>query len=83
MKQVQRYLKGDAPVGEYLADQLILPLAIGAAQGTGGGRFRTLSLSQHSITHLEVVQRFLDIQVEVEEKDGDEAIVLISPREES
>jgi RNA 3'-terminal phosphate cyclase len=48
----------------------------------GGGRFRTLGLSDHSTTHLEVVQRFLDIQVEVEEKDGDEAIVSICPREE-
>lgn len=79
VKQVLRYLKGDAPVGEYLADQLILPLAIGASQGTGGGQFQTLELSEHSTTHLEVVQRFLDIQVEVEEKDGDEAIVSIQP----
>ena len=83
VKQVRRYLKGDAPVGEYLADQLILPLAIGASQGTGGGQFRSLALSDHSTTHLEVVQRFLDIQVEVEEKDRDEAIVSIFPREES
>ena len=82
VKQVRRYLKGDAPVGEYLADQLILPLAIGASQSTGGGQFRTLGLSKHSTTHLEVVQRFLDIQVEVEEKDRDEAIVSIQPREQ-
>ena len=79
VKQVRRYLKGDVPVGEYLADQLILPLAIGASQRSGGGRFRTLGLSEHSTTHLEVVQRFLDIQVEVEEKDRDEAIVSIQP----
>ena len=47
--------------------------------GTGGGQFRTLSLSPHSTTHLDVVQRFLDIQVEVEEKDRDETIVSIQP----
>lgn len=79
VKQVLRYLKGDVPVGEYLADQLILPLSIGAGQGTGGGKFRTLSLSPHSTTHLDVVQRFLDIEVEVEEKDRDETIVSIQP----
>jgi len=79
VKQVRRYLKGDVPVGEYLADQLILPLAIGAGRGTGGGQFRTLSLSSHSTTHLDVVQRFLDIQVDVEEKVRDEAIVSIRP----
>jgi len=82
VKQIRRYLKGDVPVGEYLADQLILPLAIGAGQGSGGGQFRTLSLSQHSTTHLDVVQRFLDIRVEVEEKGRDEVVVSIRPQTE-
>lgn len=79
VKQIRRYLKSDVPVGEYLADQLILPLAIGAGQGSGGGQFRTLSLSQHSTTHLDIVQRFLDIRVEVDEKDRGETIVSIQP----
>lgn len=78
VKQVRRYLESDAVVGEFLADQLILPLAIGASQGSGGGTFRSLKLSTHSTTHLDVVQRFLDIQVKVEEKDCDETIVTLS-----
>lgn len=80
VKQIRRYLRSDVPVGEYLADQLMLPLAIGASQGAGGGVFRTLKLSKHSTTHLEIVQRFLDILVKVEEKSRDETIVSLRPR---
>ncbi len=53
------------PVGKYLADQLILPLSIAAWRNGAKSRFRTLSLTRHSTTHIEVVKRFLDIPIEV------------------
>jgi RNA 3'-terminal phosphate cyclase (ATP) len=66
LSELKRYRKSDAPVGEHLADQLLLPLAIGAFQGTGGGVFRTLGLSQHSQTHIDVIRAFMDVTIEVE-----------------
>ncbi len=69
LSEVKRYLKSDAPVGEYLADQLLLPLAIGASQGTGGGVYRTNCLSLHTRTHIEVIQRFLDVNIKTTEHD--------------
>jgi RNA 3'-terminal phosphate cyclase (ATP) len=66
LDRAQHYLATDAPVGEHLADQLLLPLGIGAHQGTGGGTFRTLPLSSHSLTHIQVLKRFLDARIEVE-----------------
>ena len=41
-KAASRYLAAQVPIGEHLADQLMLPLGIGAHLGTGGGIFRTL-----------------------------------------
>jgi len=64
LKDARHYMKADVPVGEYLADQLMLPLGIGAWQGTGGGAFRTLAFSMHSKTHLEILKTFLDIRTE-------------------
>ncbi|MBL8849978.1 MAG: RNA 3'-terminal phosphate cyclase [Planctomycetaceae bacterium] len=68
---VEAYLATDAPVGPHLADQLLLPLGLSARQArergeaTGGGSFRTLPLTEHSTTHIELLRTLLDIQIEV------------------
>ena len=75
--EATQYLAQTAPVGPHLADQLLLPLGIAASRGHRG-RFRTMPLTQHSRTHIDILQRFLDIQVAVSE-EGDSAIVEVAP----
>jgi RNA 3'-terminal phosphate cyclase (ATP) len=49
-------------VGQHLADQLLVPMAI-----AGGGRFRTLApLSRHATTNIETIRAFLDVPIRVE-----------------
>lgn len=55
--EIKEYLDAEVPAGHHLADQLILLLA--QAQG---GAFRTVPLSQHSKTQLEILTRFLDVR---------------------
>ncbi|MEM1183451.1 MAG: RNA 3'-terminal phosphate cyclase [Planctomycetota bacterium] len=55
---VKRYLAADVPVWEYLADQLMLPLAL-----AGGGGYLTGPLSRHSETNADVIEAFLDVKV--------------------
>lgn len=62
-----RYTNADVPVGENLADQVMLPMGIGAYQGTGGGMFRTLGLSQHSKTHIQVLKTLLGVKIRVQD----------------
>ena len=62
LRDAREYLAAEVPVGAYLADQLMLPLAVGAYLGTGGGVFRTMKLTQHSTTHLEVIREFLGVE---------------------
>lgn len=52
------YLKTDAPVGEHLADQLLIPLAL-----CRGGAFRTTKVSLHTQTNIKVIQSFLDVDI--------------------
>lgn len=78
LDRVQHYVDAEVPVGEYLADQLLLPLGIGAHLGTGGGVFRTLPLSSHSRTHIQVLERFLNVRIEVEET-GRGVLVRVEP----
>ena len=55
------WLAADVPVGPHLADQLLLPLALGA-----GGSFRTLAPTQHTRTNADVIRRFLpDVTIDV------------------
>lgn len=64
LKEVQRYWKSNAPVGDYLADQLLLPMAL-----AGGGSFRATSLSQHFRTNQHIIQKFLDVQITTTRED--------------
>ena len=65
------------PVGPHLADQLMLPLAI-SARGGAGGAFRTMTLSRHAETHIEVLKRFLpDLHVDVQMQNAGDVIVRI------
>ncbi len=67
-KEVKRYLAAEVPVGEHLADQLLLPLAL-----AGGGSFVTMPLSSHALTNLEVLKLFLPLLVRTEPV-SDEAV---------
>ena len=66
LDRYQEYSVAEVPVGKYLADQLMLPLSIAAWQGSGSSIFRTVPLTQHSLTHIDILQRFLEIDIEVE-----------------
>ena len=60
------WLAADVPVGEHLADQLLLPMAL-----AGGGSFRTVAPTQHTRTNAEVIAQFLPIRIAIsEERDA-------------
>lgn len=64
--EVRAYLAVDAPVGQHLADQLILLLAL-----AGQGSFRTVTPTKHAHTQLDVINRFLGpVVAGVEEPGG-------------
>ncbi|MCP4656436.1 MAG: RNA 3'-terminal phosphate cyclase [bacterium] len=61
VEAMERYLEAAVPVGEYLADQLLLPLAI-----AGSGSYTTLPLSQHATSQIDLIRRFLELPITVE-----------------
>ena len=50
----QAYESADVPVGEHLADQLLLPIAL-----AGGGAFTTLPPTLHTFTNVHTISKFL------------------------
>ncbi|HHJ39881.1 MAG: RNA 3'-phosphate cyclase [Methylothermaceae bacteria B42] len=58
--EVQRYLSAEVPVGPYLADQILLPMAL-----AGGGQFLTLPPTRHTLTNIQVIEAFLPLRFDV------------------
>lgn len=62
---LERFLAAQVPVGEHLADQILVPLAL-----AGGGIFRTLPLTLHTRTVIEVIKAFLPVEIMVSALPG-------------
>jgi RNA 3'-terminal phosphate cyclase (ATP) len=52
--RARNYLASNATVGPYLADQLLLPMAL-----AGGGEFTTLPVTKHFVSHVAIIRAFL------------------------
>ncbi len=79
-REVKRYLEAEVPVGEYLADQLLLPMALAASRNGRTSRFHTVSLSSHATTQIELIERFLDVSTDVEPIGEDAVSLTVRPR---
>ncbi len=64
--EANAYISSGAPVGKHLADQLLVPLALG-----GGGCFVTSEPTLHTKTNAEVIRMFLDAGINMRPIDGD------------
>ena len=73
--EVREYLAAGVPVGRHLADQLMIPMAL-----AGGGKFRTLPPTRHSLTNIEVLKKFLDVEITVTKLDRPIWDIVISGR---
>lgn len=72
IQEVRRYLTAGVPVGQCLADQLLIPLALAKS-----GSFLTQELTQHSCTNIEVIQKFLDVRFTTEKLGRDKVRVQV------
>ena len=73
--EAERYLRADVAVGQHLADQLLVPMAV-----AGGGSFRTLEPTPHTRTNADVIRRFLDTPIAIEAEASDVYRVIVGDR---
>lgn len=64
--EARAYLASGAAVGPYLADQLLLPLALAE-----GGSFMTQSPSDHARSNATLIEKFLPVQIDFEPRGDD------------
>ena len=58
VREARGYLDAGAPVGEHLADQLLIPMALAR-----GGSFVTTTPTLHTTTNIEVIKKFLPVEI--------------------
>jgi len=66
VRKVRRYLAAGVPIGRYLADQLLVPMAV-----SGEGEFLTLEPSLHTLTNIAVINAFTGVHFFSEEIRAD------------
>ena len=65
VQRARQYLASQAAFAEYLADQMMLPLAM-----AGGGGFTLDEVSMHARTNAQVIETFLPVRFSFERQDG-------------
>ena len=74
--ELRDFLASDGAVDPYLADQLVLPLALAG----GMSEIRTSRVTPHLVTNAEIVKMFLPVAIEVDQKIGRAGMVCIKGR---
>jgi RNA 3'-terminal phosphate cyclase (ATP) len=67
--EMKHYLGSDAAVGEHIADQLLIALAL------GGGRFTTNIISEHFKTNSTIIEQFLPVKFKVEKLNAHKYLI--------
>jgi RNA 3'-terminal phosphate cyclase (ATP) len=78
LRGARAYMASAVPIGPFLADQLMLPIGLASHFGQRGS-LKTMPLTQHSTTHIDVLRRFLNVTIHIESGPAGEAIVNFSP----
>ena len=74
---VEEFMASDGAIDQYLADQLLLPLAI----ADGPAQLRTCKVTQHLLTNAEVIRAFLPTKIKIHGQLGEPAMVEILPKQ--
>lgn len=69
VREVQSYLRSEGALGEHLADQWMLPLALAVQASGRPAAFTCTDLSQHARTQVETIAAFLPVRFGTEKLD--------------
>lgn len=72
---LEAFLATDGAIDPYLADQLLLPMAL----ADGISRFRTSKVTQHMLTNAEIIRRFLPAAIEIQGELDQPGLVIVHP----
>jgi RNA 3'-terminal phosphate cyclase (ATP) len=75
-EKIEYFLLSGATIDEYLADQLLLPLAFADT----GSEFSTARITSHLLTNAEILRIFLPVEISILGKKDEPGTITITPR---
>ncbi|MBF0543590.1 MAG: RNA 3'-terminal phosphate cyclase [Candidatus Riflebacteria bacterium] len=66
ISSANKLYRSKAAIDEHMSDQLLIPMAL-----AGGGCFTTLHSTQHTITNIEIIKKFLSVEISCEKLSGE------------
>jgi RNA 3'-terminal phosphate cyclase (ATP) len=70
-----RFMKTDGAVDVWLADQILLPMAMASTPSV----LRTCEVTQHLLTNAEVIRHFLSVHISVDAPQGQVGLIRLKP----
>ncbi len=70
---MKHFIDSNAAVGRYLADQLLLPMALAC-----GGEFTTMKPDNHVATNISVITKFLPVNFRIDDGDRGKKVISVS-----
>ncbi len=74
-REAKAFLAAGVPVGEHLADQLLIPIAL-----AGDGSFYTVTPSLHTHTNIRIIEQFLPVRFQCDPVREDAYRIAVSAR---
>lgn len=81
VSEIRNYCRGEAVLGEHLTDQWLLLIALAVWQSGRSHQFTCVPLSDHSTTHIAIIEKFLGIRITREAIDEHTVHVILTPSE--
>ena len=72
---LESFMATNGVIDEYLADQLLLPLAF----ASGRSRFRSAKLTNHLITNADLIKKFINVEIDIDGVIGQPGLVTVQP----
>ena len=78
VKEVKAYQASEGALGQHLADQWMLPLALAVLERGGAASFTCTEMTEHATTNIGVIERFLPVRFDVVPGDASSCVRVVA-----
>ena len=78
VKELKAYQASEGALGQHLADQWMLPLALAVVERGGAASFTCTELTEHATTNIGVIERFLPVRFDVVPGDASSCVRVVA-----